>query len=130
MAAQPPSDGIDRLADDLLTTPATASDVAQRLERIWQVSPSQAAAIFGVSPQAYSEWTTGVPADRLADVALLDETTQRMLDRLDAARIPAAVRRPSEMLGGLSLLEFAQQQRFTELRDTVEAMFDITRVQP
>jgi hypothetical protein len=142
MAAKPPCDNIDRLVDDLLTAPATALDAAQRLEhtlqseplrrfeRIWQVSPSQAAAILEVSHQAYAKWSTAVPADRLVAVALLDETTQRLLDQLNADRIPSAVRKPSAMLEGLSLLELAQQQRFTELRDVVRSMFDIARVQP
>jgi len=53
-----------------------------------------------------------------------------LLDRLEVDRIPAAVRRPSEMLEGLSLLELAQQQRFADLRDAVRSMFDIARVQP
>jgi hypothetical protein len=142
MAVKRSCGDIDRLVDDLLTTPATARDVAQRLERrlrseplrrferIWQVSPSQAAAVFGVSRQAYAKWSRSVPADRLATVALLDETTEMLLDRLKVERIPAAVRRPSEMLGGLSLLDLAQQQRFTELRDAVQSIFDIARVQP
>lgn len=59
MAAKPARDDIDRLVDDLLTKPAKARDVAQRLEsglrseplrrfeRVWQVSASQAAAMFG-----------------------------------------------------------------------------------
>lgn len=142
MAAKPARDDIDRLVDDLLTTPARARDVAQRIERglrseplrrferVWQVSASQAAAMFGVSRQAYAKWSTAMPADRLVAVALLDETTQMLLDRLKVDRIPAAVRRPSEMLGGLSLLELAQQQRFDDLRDAVRSMFDIARVQP
>jgi hypothetical protein len=142
MPAKPYRGDIDRLVDDLLTIPATARDVAQRLERrlgseplrrferIWQLSPSQAAAMLGVSRQAYAKWSTTVPADRLVSVALLDETTQMLLDRLQIDRIPAAVRRPSEMLGGLSLLELAQQQRFGDLRDAVRVMFDIANVQP
>lgn len=142
MAVKTSRNDIDRLVDDLLTTPATARYVAQRLERslrsdplrrferIWQVSPSRAASILGVSRQAYAKWSKAVPADRLVTVALLDETTQMLLDRLKVDRIPAVVRRPSEMLGGLSLLELAQQQRFGELRDAVRSMFDIARVQP
>lgn len=59
MAAKPARDDIDRLVDDLLTTPAKARDVAQRLERglrseplrrferVWQVSASQAASMIG-----------------------------------------------------------------------------------
>jgi hypothetical protein len=142
MGVEPSGDDIDRLVGDLLTNPATARDVAQRLERrlrseplrrferIWQVSASQAATMFGVSRQAYAKWSTAMPADRLVAVALLDETTQMLLDRLKVDRIPAAVRRPSEMLDGQSLLELAQQRRFDDLRDAVRSMFDISRVQP
>lgn len=142
MTARTSSDDLDRLVDDLLTAPDVAREVAQRLERrlrseplgrferIWQVSASQAASILGVSRQAYAKWAKAVPADRLVAVALLDETTQMLLDRIKVDRIPAAVRRPSAMLGGLSLLELARQQRFVELRDAVRSMFDIARVQP
>ncbi len=142
MTAELARDDIDRLVDELLSTPDTARDVAQRIERglrseplrrferVWQVSASQAAAMFGVSRQAYAKWSTAMPADRLVAVTLLDETTQMLLDRLKVDRIPAAVRRPSEMLGGLSLLDLAQQQRFADLNDTVRSMFDIARVQP
>lgn len=142
MTAELARDDIDRLVDELLSTPDTARAVAQRIERglrseplrrferVWQVSASQAAAMFGVSRQAYAKWSTAMPADRLVAVTLLDETTQMLLDRLKVDRIPAAVRRPSEMLGGLSLLDLAQQQRFADLNDTVRSMFDIARVQP
>jgi hypothetical protein len=142
MASGPARDDIDQLVDDLLSTPDKARHVAQRIERglrteplrrferVWQVSASQAAAMFGVSRQAYAKWSTAMPADRLVTVALLDDTTQMLLDRLKLERIPAAVRRPSEMLGGLSLLDVAQQQRFVDLRDAVRSMFDVARVQP
>lgn len=147
MAAPTYSDDLDRLVDDLLNSPDMARTVAQRLERglrseplrrcerLWQLSASQAAAILGVLRQAYAKWALALPADRAIDVALLDETTQMLLDRIKVDRIkvdriPSAVRGPSEMLGGLSLLELAQQQRFTELRDAVKSMFDIARVQP
>jgi hypothetical protein len=142
MAAPTYSDDVDRLVDELLNSPAMARTVAQRLERglrseplrrferLWQLSASQAAAILGVSRQAYAKWSLALPADRAIDVALLDETTQMLLDRIKVDRIPSAVRRSTEMLGGLSLLELARQQRFTELRDAVKSMFDIARVQP
>lgn len=142
MAAPTYSDDLDRLVDDLLNSPDMARTVAQRLERglrseplrrcerLWQLSASQAAAILGVLRQAYAKWALALPADCAIDVALLDETTQMLLDRIKVDRIPSAVRRPSEMLGGLSLLELVQQQRFTELREAVKSMFDIARVQP
>jgi hypothetical protein len=57
------------------------------------VPPSQAAAVYGVSHQAYAKWSTAVPDDRLVAVALLDDATQRLLDHLKVERIPAAVHR-------------------------------------
>jgi len=53
-----------------------------------------------------------------------------LLDRLKVERVPAAVRRPSEMLGGRSMFDIARQQHFADLRDAVRSMFDVARVQP
>jgi hypothetical protein len=103
----------------------------QRLERVWQLSASQAAALFGVSRQAYAKWRTGgVPADRRADVADLDVATQELLAHLKADRIPAAVRRSAPSLNDHSLLEVAVEEGAAAVREAVRRTFDLRRVQP
>jgi hypothetical protein len=108
-----------------------SAEPLQRLERVWQLSASQAAALFGVSRQAYAKWRTGgVPADRRADVADLDAATEELLVHLRADRIPAAVRRSAADPGGRSLLELAVDDGPAAVREAVRRTFDLRRVQP
>ncbi|MEO6821807.1 MAG: hypothetical protein ABI468_04950, partial [Candidatus Nanopelagicales bacterium] len=72
----------------------------------------------------------GVPADRsvaMADLAAATDVLERYVRR---DRIPAVVRRPADMLGGVSLLDLAQTGDTASVRRQVAAMFDLRRVQP
>jgi hypothetical protein len=101
-----------------------------RLERVWDLSSSQAASLFGVSRQAYAKWQiTGVPAERQADVADVSSATSTLLTYVKVDRIPAVVRRPSEFLRGETLLDLARISP-SNVRDAVAEMFDLRRVQP
>jgi hypothetical protein len=97
----------------------------------WAVSAAAMSRIFGVSRQAVAKWRTqGVPADRsvaMADLAAANDVLERYV-RPD--RIPAVVRRRSDMLGGVSLLELAQTGDTAAVRRQVAAMFDLRRVAP
>jgi class 3 adenylate cyclase len=102
-----------------------------RFERVWQLSSAQAAAVFGVSRQAYAKWRSGgIPADRRVDVQLADQATSTLLAHVRIDRIPVVVRRPSASLGGRSLLDVARANDLEAVRDEVEAVFDLRRVQP
>jgi hypothetical protein len=58
-------------------------DPLSRIERVWQISASQTAAMFGVSRQAYSKWhLSGVPAERREDVSDLDVATDEPMSRV------------------------------------------------
>ncbi|HVC67058.1 MAG TPA: hypothetical protein VND44_05640 [Acidimicrobiales bacterium] len=108
-----------------------SAEPLDRFERVWQLSASQAAAVFGVSRQAYAKWHTGgIPPDRRVDVRLADEATAQLLAFVKVDRIPAVVRRPSPSLGGRSLLDVARAHDLAAVRDEVEAVFDLRRVQP
>ena len=108
-----------------------SAEPLHRLERVWQLSASQAAELFGVSRQAYAKWRTGgVPADRRADVADLDAATAELLAHLRADRIPAAVRRAAPAMGGRSLVELGKQEGAAAVRAAVTSAFDLRRVQP
>jgi hypothetical protein len=108
-----------------------SAEPLDRFERVWQLSASQAAAVFGVTRQAYAKWrTTGIPADRRVDVRLADAATATLLAHVRVDRIPAVVRRPSASLGGRNLLELARDHDLAAVRDEVEAVFDLRRVQP
>jgi hypothetical protein len=108
-----------------------SAEPLDRFERVWQLSASQAAAVFGVSRQAYAKWRSGgIPADRRVDAQLADQATATLLDHVKVDRIPGVVRRPSAALGGRSLLDVARGQDLRAVRDEVEAVFDLRRVQP
>jgi hypothetical protein len=108
-----------------------SSDPLRRLERVWQVSASQVAAMVGVSRQAYAKWHAhGVPGERRADVADLDAANAELLARVRIDRIPAAVRRPAPALGGRCLLDVGVSDGPAAVRAAVEHAFDLGRVQP
>jgi hypothetical protein len=143
MAERPMADSVvaltsadpDRTASALVRVDSEgAARLAQsldRFERVWQLSSSQAAAVFGVSRQAYAKWRSGgVPAERRVDVQLADQATATLLDHVKVDRIPAVVRRTSISLGGRSLIDVAQSHDLQAVRDQVETIFDLGRVQP
>lgn len=138
-----PSSAADALAAQIVSEdPDAASALVQalerllthrpldRLERVWGLSSAQAAALFGVSRQAYAKWrTSGIPAERRSDVADLDRATQCLVDHVRVDRIPAIVRRPSADLDGATWLDLARRDR-RAAREVIERTFDLHRVQP
>lgn len=108
-----------------------ASRPLERAMRMWDLSVSKTARMFGVSRQAFQKWLDNrPPADRLQDVARLDRATQLLVDHVRPTRVPAVVRRPSERLGGRSLLDVALDGDLETLVRELERTFDLGRVQP
>jgi hypothetical protein len=103
----------------------------ERLMATWDLSAAGAGRIFGVSRQAVAKWRgSGVPDDRavaLADLVAATDVLERYVRR---DRIAAVVRRPADVLGGLSLLEIAEEGRFADVRRGVVTMLDLRRVAP
>ena len=103
----------------------------ERLLELWDISASEAARFFGVSRQALSQWLQdappGIRAEAIADLAAATDLLDRHVKR---ERIPAVVRREAPMLEGQSLLDLARDGRHREVREAVERMFDLRRVQP
>lgn len=102
-----------------------------RLTTLWDLSNAAAARIFGVSRQAFSKWlASGPPADRVDDVAAVDDITS-LLDRyVKRERIPAVVRRPSERFGDQAIVERLEAGDYRRTADLVREMFDLRRIQP
>jgi len=102
-----------------------------RLTTLWDLSNAAAARIFGVSRQAFAKWlTSGPPADRVDDVAAVDNITT-LLDRyVKRERIPAVVRRQATGYGDRSILAILEGGEYQEAADLVRATFDLRRVQP
>ncbi len=103
----------------------------ERLVEAWGLSKAGAARLFGVSRQAFAKWLEhGPPSDRAAHVADLATATELLERHLRRDRIPAVVRRPAPDLGGRSLLDLAEEGRAPEIRDYLDRLFDLRRVQP
>jgi hypothetical protein len=103
----------------------------ERLLTLWSLSASEAARIFGVSRQAFAKWLqSGPPADRAPDVAAMAAATDLLDRHVKRERIAAVVRRPATQLGGASLHDLASQGLHDEVRQAVEGMFDLRRIQP
>ncbi|HEX6286751.1 MAG TPA: hypothetical protein VFZ80_04645 [Acidimicrobiia bacterium] len=116
---------VDALDREVRTAPLS------RLVSLWDLSNAGAARIFGVSRQAFSKWlAAGPPADRVDDVAAVDNITG-LLDRyVKRERIAAVVRRRSENLGDRSIIECLEAGEYQQTASQVRATFDLRRVQP
>ena len=103
----------------------------RRLISLWDLTNAGAARIFGVSRQAFSKWlASGPPADRVDDVASVDDITT-LLDRyVKRERIPAVVRRPSAKFGDRSIVDRLEVGEYEETVERVRSTFDLRRVQP
>ena len=95
---------------------------------VWQLSQAKAAALFGVSRQAFAKWLQrGVPADHAVAVADLRAATDLLERYLKRDRIPAVVRRPVARFDGVSLLDLLGQGDTNRLLSACREMFDFER---
>jgi hypothetical protein len=122
-------DWIRRLLDEL--DRQVRIEPLERLTSLWDLSNAAAARIFGVSRQAFSKWlVSGPPADRVDEVAVVDNITS-LLDRyVKRERIPAVVRRSADRFEGRSLLEVLEAGEYELAAAVMTETFDIRRVQP
>ena len=82
-----------------------AAESFARTIEVWDMKQAEAARLFGVSRQAIGKWLRrGVPAERAGAVADLAAATDLLVHYLKRDRIPAVVRRPIPLLGGISLV--------------------------
>lgn len=95
-----------------------------RVLAVWDLSQSDAAGLFGVSRQAIAKWRShGVPASRIEPLGDLSAATDLLVRFLKRDRIPVVVRRPSDRLGGRSLLDLVAEGRTREVLGACRAMF-------
>lgn len=105
------------------------ADQLPRVLRVWGLSATEAAGIFGVSRQAFAKWArAGVPSERLGAVGDLAAATDLLVHYLKPERIPAVVRRPAEAFGGRSLLDVAATGDTPAVLAWCRAMFDFSAV--
>jgi len=95
---------------------------------VWQLSQAKAAALFGVSRQAFAKWLQrGVPAEHAVAVADLKAATDLLERYLKRDRIPAVVRRPIRRLDGVTLLDLLGAGDTNRLLSACRDMFDFER---
>ena len=112
------------------TSPAArqSSSGLVRTIGVWQLSQAKAAALFGVSRQAFAKWLQrGVPADHAVAVADLTAATDLLQRYLKRDRIPAVVRRPIPNLDDVSLLDLLGEGDTNRLLAACRDMFDFGR---
>ena len=95
---------------------------------LWQLSQAKAAALFGVSRQAFAKWLErGVPENRVVAVADLMNATKLLEHYVKRDRIPAVVRRPIPRLDGVSLLDLLSRGETNQVLSACRDMFDFER---
>ena len=100
-----------------------------RTIEVWNLSQAEAARFFGVSRQAVSKWLRqGVPPERAGAVSDLAAATDLLVLHLKRDRIPAVVRRPIQVLNGVTLIELLAQGDTRTLLVTCRDMFQFERV--
>jgi hypothetical protein len=100
-----------------------------RVLKVWGLSRTEAARLFGVTRQGLSKWLDGeVPADRVPAVGDLAAATDLLTHYLRRDRIPAVVRRPAAALGGRNLLDRWATGDTAGVLAACEEMFDVTGV--
>jgi hypothetical protein len=107
------------------------TDPVGRLAARWRLSNAVIGRMFNVSRQAVSKWAAdGAPSSRAPQLGDLDAATDILELHLPRDRIPAVVRRPSDALGGASLLDIALEGRTEDVLSAVRSMFDVPGVHP
>jgi predicted transcriptional regulator len=121
------SDWLDQFAEALDRRRAGRS--LQRILKVWGLSQSEAAHLFGVTRQALSKWMNrGIPSERVQAIGDLAAATDLLVRHLKRDRIPAVVRRPAAALDGQSLVGLLADFRAREVLDACRSMFDFESV--
>lgn len=96
-----------------------------RIMRVFGLSVTETARLFGVRRQAVSQWLDdGVPGARASKVTVVARIAD-LLDRmLVADRVPGIARTAAGAYGGRTMLEMIAEDRHEELLATVQASFD------
>jgi DNA-binding XRE family transcriptional regulator len=78
----------------------------------------------GVSGETIRRWESGaiaIPESQWSVVTLLDQEVQRLEALFEPERLPMAIRRPAELFGGHTALDWILEGRAQEVADLYEA---------
>lgn len=111
----------ESLANAGLYAPGAA--IVARLGRILEMSHEDLARIFRVSGETVRRWERGqvqIPAARLAELQRMAAAADRLEALFVPSRLPQVIRRPAELFGGETALEWIERGRISEVADRYE----------
>lgn len=103
-----------------------ARQTIQQLLQGFDMSYDELGRVLDVSGETVRRWAKGassVPKQKLAAIDMGGNALRRMLRIIRPERLPSVVRRPAELFGGSSALDWIRSGRFAEVADRYEAAF-------
>ena len=95
------------------------------IARVFQLTVTDLANLFGVSRQAVSQWLEeDIPSSRQPKALTVAHIADLLERNLSSSRIPAIARSPAPAYGGGSMVDMIAADRHEELLDIVRESFD------
>ena len=112
------------VVEELHVDRTSAADL-ERVRRLFDLSNSELARLFGTSRQAATSWLiNGVPSARLPKLHTVLNAGELLERKLKAGRIAAVARQRADAYGGMSMLEMISADRQEELLEDIRNSFD------
>ena len=95
----------------------------RRLAGALDLSFDELGQMLGVRGETARRWERGlgsIPTDRLADLTTAEAALDRLLGLFRPERLPVAIRRPAELFGGESALDWILRGRIQDVADGYE----------
>jgi DNA-binding transcriptional regulator YiaG len=103
-----------------------AQQTIQELLQGFDLSYDDLGRVLEVSGETVRRWAKGassVPKQKLAVIDVAGNALRRLLRIIRPEVLPSVVRRPAELFGGLSALDWIRSGRFAEVADRYETTF-------
>ncbi len=103
-----------------------AQQTIQELLQRFDMSYDDLGRVLDVSGETVRRWrkgTSSVPKQKLAAIDMAGNALRRMLRVIRPEVLPSAVRRPAELFGGVSALDWIRSGRAAEVADRYETAF-------
>lgn len=103
-----------------------AQQTIQELLQGFDMSYDELGRVLDVSGETVRRWAkgaSGVPKQKLAAIDMGGNALRRMLRIIRPEHLPSVIRRPAELFGGASALDWIRSGRFAEVADRYESAF-------
>lgn len=104
---------------------AEAREIIHRLMGGLDLSRAELGRVFDVSGETVRRWERGmvqVPTEKMATLTRADAALSRLLELFEPDRLPLVTRRPAELFGGESALDWMLRGRLVEVADRYERL--------